>query len=34
MKPVREAVTAASSLANGEVNPKVWVPPSDAVYFG
>merc|ERR550514_2719581 len=33
VKPVREVVTAASSLANGEVNPKVWVPPSDAVYF-
>merc|ERR1719472_394349 len=34
VKTVREGVKSASSLANGEVNPKVWVPPSDAVYFG
>ena len=33
-KAVREGVTAASSLADGEVNPKVWIPASDAVYFG
>ena len=34
MKTVREGVKAGVAWANGEVDPKAFVPPSDAVYFG
>ena len=35
MKTVREGVkSAASSWVNGELDPKAFVPASDAVYFG
>merc|ERR1719201_1698422 len=33
MKTAREGVKAGVAWANGEVDPKVFVPPSDAVYF-
>merc|ERR1719316_1828235 len=34
MKTAREGVKAGVAWANGEVDSKVFVPPSDAVYFG